>query len=84
MVIAGIFLKINVLKNSYKILKQIECRPPFLCLTKPPSLKSDILLLPLDHGPAADSPLLVDVLHHGVGVRGQQVVHLVPQGGLTQ
>lgn len=64
-------------------MKQIECRPPFLCLTKPPSLKSDILLL-LHHGSAPHRPLFVDVLHHAVDVGGQQVVHLVAQRGLAQ
>ena len=64
-------------------MKQIECRPPFLCLTKPPSLKSDILLL-LHHGSAPHRPLFVDVLHHAVDVGGQQVVHLVAQRGLAE
>ena len=51
------------------------------------SLQSNfIILIILNHVllDPPDRPLLVDVLHHGVGVGGQQVVHLVPQGSLTQ
>ena len=46
--------------------------------------KPHILLLLLDLLDPPDGALLVDVVHHAVGVGGQQVVHLVAQGSLAQ